>query len=127
MRMSGGTSETEETAFAVSPYGLPLSSRVVMTVTPVAKWPITRRSSFLSIGTARSPRAGLLVAFSRVNVRSRERLGHGEADRERRERAGGRREERGFEAVPRRKEAERHRADEKPEIARHAVDADHRA
>ena len=41
-------------SFAVKPKGEPSSSRVVMTVTPVAKWPITRRSSFLSIGTKAS-------------------------------------------------------------------------
>ena len=37
-------------AFAVSPLGAPSLSLVVMTVTPVAKWPITRRSSCGSIG-----------------------------------------------------------------------------
>ena len=36
-RRSGGTSDTEVTALAVSPKGRPASSRVVMTVTPVQK------------------------------------------------------------------------------------------
>ena len=44
-RTSGGSSETEETALAVSPAGCPCASRVVTTVTPVAKCPMTRRNS----------------------------------------------------------------------------------
>ena len=36
-------------AFAVRPYGFPSTSRVVITVTPVAKCPMTRRSSARSI------------------------------------------------------------------------------
>ncbi len=36
--MSGGSSETEVKALAVSPVGRPSRSHTVMTVTPDAKW-----------------------------------------------------------------------------------------
>src|SRR5215469_13059272 len=47
---SGGTSDTEVNALAVRPCNSPEVRNDVITVTPVAKWPITRRSSFFSIG-----------------------------------------------------------------------------
>src|SRR5438093_157152 len=55
MSTSGGFNESDINAFAVRPLGLPSESLVVITVTPVTKCPITRRSScesmviFLSI------------------------------------------------------------------------------
>jgi hypothetical protein len=50
MTTSGGFSDRDMKALAVSPLGAPSLSCVVMTVTPVAKCPITRRSSCGSIG-----------------------------------------------------------------------------
>ena len=49
MRIKGGFKDNDMKALAVSPWGAPSLSLVVMTVTPVAKWPITRRSSCGSI------------------------------------------------------------------------------
>src|SRR6266545_1165695 len=49
MTTSGGFNDSDIKAFAVRPLGLPSLSLVVMTVTPVAKCPITRRSSCASI------------------------------------------------------------------------------
>src|SRR5687767_6895055 len=43
--MSGGTSDTDVKALAVSPAGRPSPSRVVTTVTPLAKLPRPRRKS----------------------------------------------------------------------------------
>jgi hypothetical protein len=45
----GGSNDKDMKAFAVSPFGVPSLSLVVITVTPVAKCPITRRSSWASI------------------------------------------------------------------------------
>ena len=42
-RIRGGSSDTEEKELAVSPTGRPCSSRVVTTVTPVAKQPRASR------------------------------------------------------------------------------------
>jgi len=44
----GGTSETEQTAVAVNPRGSPCRSRVVTTVTPVARRPMALRNPFAS-------------------------------------------------------------------------------
>ena len=44
----GGTSETEQTAVAVNPRGSPCRSRVVTTVTPVARMPMALRNPFAS-------------------------------------------------------------------------------
>jgi len=43
--MSGGSSDTEVNALAVSPVGRPSLSQTVMTVTPEAKWLRTCRNS----------------------------------------------------------------------------------
>lgn len=54
-----GGSETDATAFAVNPRGRPVAaSSVVTTVTPVAKWPITRRSSIGSTSPPQRPVRG---------------------------------------------------------------------
>ena len=45
MRISGGSSETEVKLLTVSPWGAPLASRTLATVTPVAKRPQARRNS----------------------------------------------------------------------------------
>ena len=42
--ISGGSSDTDETALAVEPNGRPWPSTAVTTVTPVAKCPIVARS-----------------------------------------------------------------------------------
>jgi len=47
-RTSGGTSETEQTAVAVSPRGCPWRSVVVTTVTPAASDPITMTHDLLA-------------------------------------------------------------------------------
>ena len=44
-KTKGGSRETEEKEFAVRPWGMPDWSRVVTTVTPVAKFPKTLRNS----------------------------------------------------------------------------------
>src|SRR5215217_3040576 len=48
-RSNGGSSETEVKEFAVMPRGVPSSSRVVITVTPVTKVPKARRRAIGSI------------------------------------------------------------------------------
>src|SRR5690606_28160896 len=85
---SGGSNETDATAFAVNPYGRPASiSIAVTTATPVAKWPITRRSSLgssaIPLAPARRPRPQVLLAVAdriqqpvpaRIGQRERRRL-----------------------------------------------------
>jgi hypothetical protein len=44
-RMSGGSSDSEVTALAVVPTGVPSAPIDVITVTPVAKWPMASRNS----------------------------------------------------------------------------------
>src|SRR5690606_566597 len=80
--------ETDATAFAVNPYGRPASiSIAVTTATPVAKWPITRRSSLgssaIPLAPARRPRPQVLLAVAdriqqpvpaRIGQRERRRL-----------------------------------------------------
>ena len=55
IRISGGSSETEENEFTVSPWGTPLASITPAMATPVAKRPQARRNSSLETGSARVP------------------------------------------------------------------------
>src|ERR1043166_6336934 len=130
--MRGGVRETEVTALAVRPNGRPFSSRVVITVTPVAKWPMTRRSSLLSIATTwlypgHIP-SSICDGGQSVAVRRATRtqcLGNRESDRQRAEREQAGDAEGGLEPEARRQRAERDRPEQQAQVSRHAVDADH--
>src|SRR5215471_20380099 len=50
IRTSGGSSESEQKALTVSPFGSPASDKVVTTVTLLAKRLMALRNSSLSIG-----------------------------------------------------------------------------
>ena len=53
IRIRGGSSDTEEKEFTVSPWGIPLGSTMLAMETPVAKRPQARRNSSLVTGAMR--------------------------------------------------------------------------
>ena len=59
-RTSGGSSDSEVTALAVVPTGSPSAPTEVITVTPVAKWPMACRNSAAETSVPGTPSTAVI-------------------------------------------------------------------